>query len=635
MRQVLADKKSDPIVYALAGLYTGEDPGGANDRIRQAWARAAGPNGKMTARRAGAESVKWSMRGWLRIYYLFHRNSAVYPGRLEPDVEAKLQEMFFLYGCHKSTVTRANLRNIWFIQGSENHDLMDLANAYLALQAVRGLDAYRDRKLPDGHTPPEHVKAWEAYYARYALERARNGLFVEISPTYGKWFVGEFVNMYEFAESPLVRRRMEMLLHLMWADWSIDQLNGVRGGGKTRAYQGAYSQLGTRDSWDLMGRALTGREGWYWKNYAILSHMALVTSRYTLPDIVLDIALNREGVEPFVFQSVRPAKLGRAPPNPPDEKGYWLDGTGGRMLRYSYGTPECVMGSWMLDPRLEYAAINTQNRWQGVIFSTGPNMRVFPQSVALGNGKTYNQHVAVQHRNVMVVARHPRAKQTGHMRVFFPKAIRKRIVERNGWVVVKEGGAWLGVRVLSGQRHATTKNYRFREGNRNGDWLWPEEEKPPVVFVVSQVSRHRTLEGFLACLGRHEYGFENGCATYAFVDDTGAEIRLDLGGQPGLPRVNGKPVNLRPEKVFDSPFMTSVHGSGIVEIRKGTRRLILDFNQTAKARQPERKAKTGTGSSAGQRPSTFPEGTPRWGACPLFDPGKRTQAPVSRSSRPA
>ena len=185
-----------------------------------------------------------------------------------------MEELFFLYGSHKSTVKRAELRFIWFIQGSENHDMMDLSSAYLALQAIQDLKAYKDRKLPDGHTPAQHVRAWDVYYAQYALERAKNGLFVEISPTYGKWFVGEFVNMYEFSRSPLVRKRMEMLLHLMWADWAIDQLNGVRGGGKTRCYQGHYAQSGGGDSWDLMAQDLMGQKGWFWKTHGIFSTMA-------------------------------------------------------------------------------------------------------------------------------------------------------------------------------------------------------------------------------------------------------------------------------------------------------------------------------------------------------------------------
>jgi len=579
MAKALASPKSHPLVYALAGLRTGRDVAAANERLREAWLAAAGPGGKMTPDLAGAEKVKWCMRGWLRIYYLFNTRSGFFPGRLERDVQAKLEEMFFNYGCRKSTVERARLRHIWFIQGSENHDMMDLSNAYLALQAVKGLAGYRNRRLPDGHTPAEHVAAWEAYYARYALERARNGLFVEISPTYGKWFVGELVNMYEFSADPLVRRRMEMLLHLTWADWAVDQLGGMRGGGKTRVYQGGYSQEGARDSWDAMGRALCGIEGWYDTSHAILSQMALATSRYEPPDVVLDIALDRDGTKSFVYRSVRPAKLVKKPSTKLKEKGYWMDGDGGRMLRYSYWTPNYCMGTWMLDPRLNYAAINTQNRWQGVVFPTGKRARVYPQSVGRGNGKTYNQHVAVQHRNVMMVAHNRNSKQVGQMRVYFPKSFRDRIVERDGWVMLKEGDAWLGVKVLSATRNSTSKNCGFKEGKLNGYWLWPKEDKPPLLFVMSRTGRHRTPGEFRKYLRGIDHSFVGGRALCSFVDADGARTELALEtDKPGPPLVNGRPVDLRPEKVFDCPFLDSKRGSGVVTVRKDGSELELDFN---------------------------------------------------------
>jgi len=203
----------------------------------------------------------------------------------------------------------------------------------------------------------------------------------------------------------------------------------------------------------------------------------------------------------------------------------------------------------------------------------------YPQSVGLGNGKTYNQHAAVQHRNVMLVANHPLAQQTGHMRVFFPKSLRKRLVERDGWVVLNEAGAWLGVKVLSKERNSTAKNYELKKDEQDADWLWPNEENPPVAFVVSDESRHRTFDDFLAYLASHQHGLVNGRTTYAFVDDIGAEVRLELGGDLSVPNINGKPVDLQPAKVFDSPFMSSVHGSGIVDVRKGDRHMHLDFNK--------------------------------------------------------
>ena len=30
---------------------------------------------------------------------------------------------------------------------------------------------------------------------------------------------------------------MDKLLHLIWANWAVGQVNGVRGGGRTRIYQ--------------------------------------------------------------------------------------------------------------------------------------------------------------------------------------------------------------------------------------------------------------------------------------------------------------------------------------------------------------------------------------------------------------
>ncbi len=588
MQKVLAKADSHPLVYALAGLYTGKDLPGANQRLLAFCEKAVGPDKQMTATSASTEEIKWAMRTLVRTYYLFNSKNASFPGRLDAATQSKLEELFYYYGCGKSTLARASLENIWHIQGSENHDMMDLSNAYLALQAVADLEAYKDRKLPDGHTPAEHVKAWDAYYARYALERAKNGLFVEISPTYGKWFVGELFNLYDFSRSPLVRHRMEMLLHLTWADWSVDQLNGVRGGGKTRCYQGNYSERASFDSWDNMTRSLFGVEGTFSTDAGVQSNMIISLSGYEPPDVVMDLALARDRTQSFVYQSVRPAKLVGEAKEFSDKGVYRFDATGGRALRYSYCTPDYIMGSWMLDTRVNYAAINSQNRWQGVIFGADRGLRVFPQSIGLRNGKTYNQHQSVQVRNVTLVAADPRGTQTGHMTVFFSGDLRKTLVENDGWVIVKAGNAWLGVRVLSSAQRAGNSNYLIKEGSeiheietKYGFWLWPKEEQPPIVFVGSTAAKHPKLEDFKAYLASHRYTVNHDRVTYTCKDDTGTEQRLELAGDLPVPLINGKPVNLQPEKVFDSPYLSSVHGSGIVTIQKGDRKLVLDFNTTS------------------------------------------------------
>jgi hypothetical protein len=487
-----------------------------------------------------------------------------------------LEEMFWNYGCYKSTIKRSQLDYIWFIQGSENHDMMDLSNAFLALQAVEGLPEYKARKLPDGYTAAEHVKAWTEYYKLYCNVRIKRGLFVEISPTYGKYFLPELINMYEFAEDTELRRRMEMLLHVVWADWAIDQLGGIRGGGKTRVYQGHYAQRGTSDSWSFLGRILIGK-GDYFQTKHYEAQYVLALTRYRLPDVVIDLALSNDERGDYVYQSMRPSKLAEPLESRPNElEGYWMDGSdAGHMVRYSYCTPDYIMGSWMFDPKLDYAAINTQNRWQGIIFATDMQSRVFPQCVGLGNGKTYNQHVAVQHKNVMIVQKNrAKTKQAGAMRVWFTENMRDRIKERNGWLFLQEGNAYLAITVLTPEQDDAMPAYRWEK-----NWLHMKNEYSPVVFVSSRAAKHARIGDFVAYIAQHRHSIHKGVLTYQFRDADGhdTQIKMSLENQGDLPEVNGQQIRLTGQRTFDSPYVHSTSNGAIVTIEKGDREMVLDF----------------------------------------------------------
>lgn len=597
MTQIAGEEVVCPLTYAFAALYTQQNVKRANAELRSYLAELAGPDDDFleqlgrppTVNKRGNEEIreiKWRMRGWVRVYYLFNDRSAFFPGRLETDVQAKLEEMFYAFGYYKSSLWGADLKNIWHIDDSENHDIMGKSNAYLALQAVHKLKAYKDRELKDGNTPSEHVQAWHKYFALYPLERAKNGLYAEMSPGYGKWFLGEIVNMYEFSDSQRVRLGMEKLLHLTWADWSVDQLHGVRGGGMTRSKPGPYCQLGESDSWSRMASDLMGINPWYWNSHGSLSTLVLQTSRYKVPDLILEVALNKGEYAPFVYQSTRPGR-GRAVPHPLKKPYpyYDLDSKAGGILRYSYCTPGAIMGSWMVDTQSEYVGISTENRWQGVLFSSSGDSRIYPQSVpTTPRVSTHQQHMAVQHRNAMLVANHPKARITGELRVFIAEHLHGKLKEEDGWAIVNDAKTWLAFRPLNDGgfdlRKVQDEYFKKVSGREiKGYWLLPRAKGATIVFVLSRESKHKTLQDFLAYLKNHKYGIDKGIAHYAFKDDLGEETRLELGKSMNIPHINGKPVNLYPKKVFDSPYLSSDHGSGVVTISKGDKKLVLDFNE--------------------------------------------------------
>jgi len=578
--------------FAMASFWLGQRVPEGNQAVRRAYAKVLKgtdevPGGKaMTP--ALAYTQKWRlMRLWLRLYVFFGDTGTVARGRLDADAQAKMLDLFWNYAAATSTVRRARREMVWHIQNSENHDMMDLSSAFLCAQALKNAPAYRDRKLPDGHTPKEHYDAWTAYYKLYCDERARGGLFVEISPIYGKYFLPELMNIGDLAEDPVLRKKVHMLLTVVFADWAVDQVGGIRGGGKTRSYQGGYSRRGLSDSWNLMVRTFLdtasdwerSSDGNYTHNY----NLVLGTSSYRMPDVVMDLASSAEARGEYVYTSVRPAKSAPTPDGEGARKGYWMDAADPRCLRYSYVTPHYVLGGFMLDPSVEYAAINSQNRWSGIVFATGPDARVFPQCVGLRNGKTYNQHLAVQHENVMIVQKNRRAKRAGDMRVYFARGMKKRFVERDGWVAGKEGQAYLAVRPLDRPTAPDKRGYTWDDAN----WLRCRDDFAPVVFVAGLEKHHRTLDEFLTHVRSHEFSFRSGLLTYSLsaAGSKRTTLTMDIEAQKGLPEVNGRAVDLRPRRTFDCPYLQSERGSGVITISFRGRKLVLDFVKTQETKE--------------------------------------------------
>lgn len=609
----LAYPEAGDLQFALSALWLNERTGEGNDRLRK-WFQTGHrtdeplqqllaepePFPEELARALGG--VKWSARTWLRIYYLFAEESAFFPGRLEADVQEKLEALCWAYGNSQSTLERADPRYVWAIQGSENHDMMDLSNAFLALQAIQEHPLYRQRELADGHPPREHVTAWASYYWLYARERASRGLFVEIgSPIYGKHFLGELFNMHDFAEDDALRERIGRLLDVTWADWAVDQLAGVRGGGKTRAYFGHYAERGTSDSWFTMGnflfeRPTEGQLNWAARHGQV--EFMIATSGYQLPEVVADIALDEEGRGEFEYISRRPAKMLRPDEirdTPPLREGTWyqMDPEDSRLVRYSYVTPDYVLGSLWIDPSLgtafrvdpdlelteegNYAAISSQSQWQGIVFSTDPNARVFPQCEGeqARDRVNYQQHVAVQHENVLLVQKHRKAQSAGPMRVFFGPGMKERLLERDGWLYLQEGNAYLAVGILD-QPGRLERPYRW-EGKH---WVYPKDEYTPLAFVAGRTARHENLEDFIDYVSTHQHSLAGGKITYSLPGSETETVTLALyqETEEKLPEVNGQPIELSPKQVYDSPFLSADYGSPRVTIRKGGRELIHDFS---------------------------------------------------------
>lgn len=567
------DKAID-LHVAFAQFWLNGDLEEANLRLEKAFSEFFNENEsgdlssqyEMTPELAGSSKVKWQIRTWLRIYYLFQP-------RLSPENKERLESLFWNYACAKSTIARTKLEYIWCIQGSENHDMMDLSNAFLSVQAIKDHPEYVSRTLLDGHLAHEHCRAWTRYYKEFCTTRAQNGLFAEVnSPTYGKYFLPELVNMSDFSEDPDLRKKMTSLLHLIWADWAIDQLNGIRGGAKTRAYLNHYSYRGISDSWYHIAQVVFDQQDW-WNGAKISNHaihgfpFILGSSNYRVPEVIQKLALNPDQRDEYEYISLRPGRLTDTPVETDDipKDTYQMDEEIPGLIRYSYCTPDYITGSFMDYPSLDdYAAISTQNRWQGIVFPTDVNARIFPQCEGLNKGKNYQQFQSVQYKNVMLVKRNPYGKGVGTMKVFFSEGIKERLQEVDGRYYIQEGDAFAAVVPISATKPFESANTIWE----NQLWLRIDEEPSVVVFVTGRKPHFENIDAFLDKISKHEVDSDGKDFTYRYPEVDGEWTVLSLPmDRPALPKINGSHIDLSPPQTFKSPYLYSEGRTGTVTVR--------------------------------------------------------------------
>ena len=256
-----------------------------------------------------------------------------------------------------------------------------------------------------------------------------------------------------------------------------------------------------------------------------------------------------------------------------------LDPGCGGLVRYTYGTPDFIMGSWILEkrPHADWAGISSQNRWQGVVFAGGdPDARIFPQCEGLKNGKTYNQYWSVQNKGTMIVCKlaGPEfSKQAGDMRVFFASSLERQ--EKGGWIFAEAESAYAAVRILG-----EGGNHTWDDEN----WARSRDSRYPVIIEAARKQAYSSFSAFQEAAVQNECQIGEDRLVYRGLDGSGT-LTFYLSGRR-LPEIDGTCMNLSPPKTFDSPFLREDRASGVVTIEKGSRRQVIDLSTMRPGRKP-------------------------------------------------
>ena len=626
----------------FARLYLGDDLDAVNRELKDVLASK-----DPAVRKEYGHDGYWDLavnNTLIKIYYAFSDKGSHFPGRLYPDTQKALLDLLWERTYEKNDIAVAR-QSTWWMAGSENHDLSFKMSCYLSAQIFKNEPGFSDRIYPDsGHgagtaywfhrvdgksfhgldprgdykdgnayTAEDHYEAWTTFFKEYITQRAQRGFFLERgSPTYMKYTASFLFSIYNFSEDAELKEKARAFLDLVMADWAQDQLIGARGGARTRVKASAYATNGSRDSYYPLSAFLLGGDV---KDIATGPYSFVPLSDYRLPKVIWSMALDRESLGSYAYIARTPGEEENQWPRPLGLERSLLCDTHSRLVRYSWVTPDYILGTQMDHPGAVHSHLSCQARWQGISFSTNPDIKIFPRGIEeLENGTwkmTTRFHRSVQDRNVLITQQnrhwttvHPdwfpgKNQDSEPFGVYIGKG-HDEVVEKGGWLFIRQGNAYVAIKVVLDQKidpenpddlEWYTESKALTAALDNDAYEWNPERTiirfrdrfSPLILETARKADYPTFGAFQEDILDNPIQLSNTVVpewytfTYTGCGDDAQEIYFNAANSE-IPMVGGKRIDYAYPMTFDSPYLKSEYNSGKIRIEYGGETLDLDFS---------------------------------------------------------
>ncbi len=580
-------------IWCLAALYSNQKVDKVNQDLLEnanAFLEAVKSLKDQAFRPETSKKLPWpwayfALTDYTRILCMFHSGSPHYPGRLRPETESAMKESLWLLVKSKSKVKDASLDQLLVHHGTENHDLTLRPNYYLIASVLKDDPAFKGRKYDDGKTAAEHYEAYNEYFREWPRKRAMIGMWFEMgSDTYQKYSWPALFNLHELSPDPLVRKRFGMLLDIALVEEAQVSVRGRRGGGRNRAKYGKNSFESYKNLLYAPDNAGAGS-----------SHSKVIeTSKYQAPAAAIMLRkMAFPSEKPFLIRNRVPGEMHPDPlvATTDDERNSYVEDSA--LVNYVLRTQHYVLGCTLQNPALsmerdgkavlKYSGISRQNRWSGILFDDPEDEEVcavFPEIEKTRGGRPQHPHWSFQYENVLFMQRIAPGRggmgsySTGRMGIRFHGSKLQK-TEKDGWIFASNGKAFSAVKCLDG----------VHEWDESSEVASPANHKPDAatrfLMHAGDVSSYKSFDEFKkAIIGntlkvdkdRIEYSpFHGGPRLECFRYDVKAHETFKL------PRVNGEPVELRPEMTYNSRYLKGRFGDDKVTVTVGPVKRVYDF----------------------------------------------------------
>lgn len=506
----------------------------------------------------GGNVPYWTVPSLLRSFYGFHKDYGKYGKLLTARTQDILIEMMWNFVNVYSKFILGSGLDPNVVQGTENHTLHMASSIYLASQYLSKDERYKNRLFENGYSSEQYVELMEKYFFDTYRNKASNGLFIEGSATYLAVSLQGIYNIYDFTENPQLKEATRMFLDIFWIQHGLESINNVMGGAKAREYI-RWSQI---------------------YNWALSS----------LGAIYFDNSLTHLGdyadIETDLLSDYRPPELARMLSASPEERGrvattlrqpgigYMVreEETGVPMfyhsdtesvLRYTYATPNYVMGSFVRNTSMQYSVLSDQNRWEGVVFKNPVSGRIFPRYVSGETGS--KAFITMQNGPVMLGQR----GQNRNVEIYVLPYVKLNsdgdVDLVDGWYFDEYDGIYYGIKAASGTLTLSASKH-----------LLLTDSDSHFIIHMGDSEQDGTFEEFCNRLRNNEITSDDTEITY--TDPILGTMRLVSGSNAENIRfINGKAVDMKPERVIDSPYIWGNFAEGKLYTKYNNETILYDF----------------------------------------------------------
>ncbi len=483
---------------------------------------------------------------------------------------------------------------------TENHWLQYYSSMYLITQMFPNEPA---SSWFNGKSSAENHKEAKDYINFWLNLTVTKGQGEFDSPTYYLVYIAPLCNLYAFSTDPVMKQKAKMLLDYFLADFAIDNLNGIYCGAHSRIYprfiKDQWNSNSTGIAWLAFGNTyapsqIPQKGAGYIKvsdensQRRLYNDAALMMamSGYVPPQIIRDIAVDRS--KPYVSYElkrtrhrIRFSKIMDTP-----------------VYKYIYMSKDYAIGSiqggllqpiqqetweinWAVpDPRHGNYSIHSIQQHSsglelGMYFPEEPKLLTASVIKSKGNydnpkkwigGSPYEQ---IYQQKDALIALYDIKKGARYSTVDaqFPKTLSRRVTDKSGWIFAQGGKAYIAYYPLAKYKWEDEKtDYRLHSTIlKNG-----------AVVQMADASDYPSFEAFKAAV--KALPLKTSIKPVPYVEFTslrGDHMVCEYGKTPVL---NGKTVDYKDWKLFESPYMYAEPNSKKLLLKYGNNRRLIDFN---------------------------------------------------------